>query len=158
MGEWLSRMMISLAETVEVLRVHGGKPKYHHSFVGGNFRLDALQAAVLRVKLKYLTTWTEARRNNARRYRLLFKREACYNASRSPKIHRDIFTTSLWCGFPTVTGFNDSCGKTGWKQKSIILFRFIYRNVLDTLATRQEIFPKPKPLHASLWLYPSIRK
>jgi dTDP-4-amino-4,6-dideoxygalactose transaminase len=74
-----------LAESLRTLRVHGGKPKYYHKQIGGNFRLDALQAAVLRVKLHYLPLWTAARRRNAQRYRDLFAQAELTGAIVAPQ-------------------------------------------------------------------------
>ena len=62
----------SLAAQLRIMRVHGMEPKYYHHVVGGNFRLDALQAAVLEIKLAHLDAWTAARQANASRYRALF--------------------------------------------------------------------------------------
>jgi dTDP-4-amino-4,6-dideoxygalactose transaminase len=73
-----------LAESMRVLRVHGGKPKYFHAVIGGNFRIDELQAAVLRVKLKYLDGWTQGRQRNAAYYDSAFANAGLGQKLRTP--------------------------------------------------------------------------
>jgi dTDP-4-amino-4,6-dideoxygalactose transaminase len=69
---------------MRILRVHGGKPKYFHALIGGNFRIDELQAAVLRVKLKYLDGWTEGRQRNAAFYDAAFAAAQLGDKLRTP--------------------------------------------------------------------------
>ena len=68
-------------DRLRIMRVHGSRPKYYHKMIGGNFRLDALQAAILIVKLKFLEEWTEKRNENARLYRKFFKEAGLYDIS-----------------------------------------------------------------------------
>lgn len=62
-----------VADKLRILRVHGSKPKYYHAVIGGNFRFDSLQAAIITVKLGHLERWTAGRQANAARYRRLFE-------------------------------------------------------------------------------------
>ncbi|NOY84760.1 MAG: DegT/DnrJ/EryC1/StrS family aminotransferase [Nitrospirae bacterium] len=66
----------TLADKVRKMRVHGGHPKYYHKMIGGNFRLDSIQAGIVGVKLKYLDGWTKRRQENARHYAELFEKRA----------------------------------------------------------------------------------
>jgi dTDP-4-amino-4,6-dideoxygalactose transaminase len=75
------------AERLRCMRAHGSRTKYFHEFVGGNFRIDALQAAVLEVKLKHLDAWTDQRNRNAERYRALFAAAGC-NVAASAQLER----------------------------------------------------------------------
>lgn len=72
------------AENLIRLRAHGSQPKYYHKVIGGNFRLDTLQAAVVSAKLRHLDDWTAARQRNAERYRRLFAETGLEVADSSP--------------------------------------------------------------------------
>ena len=74
----------ALAERMEILRVHGGKPKYYHAFIGGNFRIDELQAAVLNIKLKHLDAWSAGRQRNAAYYDAAFARARVEDSVQTP--------------------------------------------------------------------------
>ena len=75
----------ALAERMSILRLHGGKPKYYHAIVGGNFRLDAIQAAVLLVKLESLDDWTAKRQKNAAFYDAAFEGAGLSDVLQIPK-------------------------------------------------------------------------
>ncbi len=88
-----------LYDKLRVLRVHGSHPKYYHKLAGGNFRLDAFQAAVVSVKLKHLDKWTKARQENARKYRELFANSGTDDMIKLPveKEDRHIYNQFVIC-------------------------------------------------------------
>jgi dTDP-4-amino-4,6-dideoxygalactose transaminase len=93
-----------LAYMIKIKRVHGGEQKYYHKVIGGNFRLDALQAAVLRVKLPYLDGWSQKRRENAEYFNELIIK----------------------------SGLAEETGKTNFDDKNkILLPRPLYKNIAD---------------------------
>jgi len=75
-----------MAERLQMIRVHGSKKKYFHDVLGTNSRLDVLQAAILRVKLRHLDKWAEGRQNRAERYRLLFEQQGLSHVVTCPPV------------------------------------------------------------------------
>jgi dTDP-4-amino-4,6-dideoxygalactose transaminase len=75
---------------MEILRVHGGRPKYYHAFIGGNFRIDELQAAVLNIKLRHLDAWTAGRQRNAAYYDAAFAGERIGASVTTPSVSRGV--------------------------------------------------------------------
>ena len=94
-GGMLTMQDAAKAKHATILRNHGSEPKYYHREIGGNFRLDALQAAVVTIKLKYLDGWTAARQANAARYAELFARTDLVKSGRvvlpAAKTNRHIY-------------------------------------------------------------------
>lgn len=104
-----------LAEHMRVLRVHGGKPKYHHAVIGGNFRIDELQAAILRVKLRFLDEWTAGRQRNAAHYDAGFAAAAFAGQIAGPAVmpgYRHIFNQYV-VRAGNRDGLRDFLGKRG---------------------------------------------
>ncbi len=79
----------ALATRITQLRGHGAAPKYHYPLLGGNFRIDALQAAIVAAKLPHLANWTAARRSHATRYRAMFASAKVPPELRLPSTHPD---------------------------------------------------------------------
>lgn len=96
-----------LIERMRILRVHGSKPKYHHHWVGGNFRLDALQAAILQTKLPFLDQWAEARRLNAQRYHECFTASSYYKKGLLTPPYQQADSTHVFNQFVIRTPYRD---------------------------------------------------
>lgn len=130
----------ALAQRLRILRVHGSQPKYYHSVVGVNSRLDALQAAVLSVKLPHLDSWTQARQRNAAWYDQTF---AAAGATTSIEGYRDNalpLITPAPAAPPAVHIYNQYCIRVPATLRDTLREHLAQRNI------GTEIY-YPVPLH-----------
>ena len=138
-----------LARRLARLRVHGMEPKYHHHEVGFNSRLDALQAAVLRVKLRHLDAWTAMRRTVADRYRNLFASHGLLELIGLPteRPGTSMFITSSSSAFRprSVTRCVRTSRPARSVPRSIIPSRCTCKRALRLWVTGRAIFHVPKP-------------
>ncbi len=134
----------ALAHEVTLLRNHGAEPKYLHKRIGGNFRLDALQAAVLRVKLPHLPAWTNGRRANAARYTALFapsRPPGLVTLPIEPVGYHHIYNQYVIRIAGSRPGPPRARRRAESGPRSTIRCRFISRSVSPISATRRGAFP-----------------
>ena len=132
-----------LAYKMKILRVHGGESKYYHKIIGGNFRLDALQAAIINVKLPHLDSWSEARRRNAQLYNNLFISSGLSEASGKVK-----FDEKNKVLLPQAV--NKSLGVKNYHIYNQYIIRIENRNELKEFLTQNNIGNEiyyPLPFH-----------
>jgi len=141
------------AERLRCIRSHGSKPKYYHKLIGGNFRLDAIQAALVLVKLKHLDAWTAARQLNAKRYETFFSntelRVANSSAYRRHRVaahqERDVMPSGM--RFPDLVLPGVVSGRHVFNQYVIRLSRRDrLKAALEAKAVGTEIY-YPVPMH-----------
>jgi dTDP-4-amino-4,6-dideoxygalactose transaminase len=133
-----------LAHMIKIKRVHGGEPKYYHKVIGGNFRLDALQAAVLKVKLPHLDSWSEGRRKNAGLYNKLF-----IGSELAEETGKTDFNDKNKVLIPKAV-YEDSAGVRNYHIYNQYIIRIEKRDELRTFLSENEIGTEiyyPVPFH-----------
>ncbi len=143
-----------LAERLRLLRMHGSKTKYHHDILGTNSRLDALQAAVLRVKLRHLPAWTKGRQARAQRYRQLFAEANLFPRVKPPDPPPHSTNTST-TNFPfsaaNATRCASFCVWREYRRKSTIRAHCTFNPLLSTWATARDSFRMPRAPAKGCW-------
>jgi len=139
----------TLAQKLKILRDHGQSPRYFYGMIGGNFRLDGIQAAVLSVKLGYLDSWNEKRRQNAAFYDEVFSDTPV----QSPKIDQN--NVSIYHQYAVTVP--DFWRKTRLVRRYSILCRCICRNASASLATDLVIYRLPNGFAMKFSRYRFIR-